>query len=517
MDSKLNKSVRTIEMRGISKSFPGVQALDRVDFSIQSGRVHALVGENGAGKTTLMNILGGVLKPDIGVISLDSKDIEIISPHRAQEIGISFIHQELSLVPDLNVSQNIFLGREVSGRLRGFLKSDFMEKRSKEILARLGLDLDVRRLIKDLNAGEQQLVEIAKALNSEAWVIIMDEPTSALTEAEKNQLFEIIRQLKHQGIAVVYITHRMPEIFEITDEVTILRDGKHMATFIIENTNERDVIKMMIGRDVGSFFFRGRANVGETVLEVRNLTRKSLFKDVSFEVSEGEVLGLYGLRGSGRTEVARGIFGLDRYDSGEILFSGRELNVKNPLEAIDTGIGFVSEDRHKEGLIELMSVKENLCQPSLPWINRFGWIEKKRENDITKEYVSSLDIKVTSFEQVINTLSGGNQQKVSLGKWLARNPKLLILDEPTKGIDVGAKAEIYRIIESLVEEKIAILMISSELPEIIGISDRVLVFHKGEVVAHYRHDEISEEKLLLSASGVNSIGEKEEIELETKG
>lgn len=497
----MEKLIKKIEMREISKSFPGVKALDNVNFSIQSGKVHALVGENGAGKTTLMNILGGVLKPDGGDIFFNGAKIDISSPHKSQEIGISFIHQEVSLVPDLNVNQNIFLGREIS---KGLLNSGLMEKKSKEILKRFAFDIDVKKLVRDLNAGEQQLVEIARALITRAWVIIMDEPTSALSEDEKRQLFDIIKQLKSHGVAIIYITHHMPEIFEIADEVTIIRDGAHIGTFGINDVDEVAVIKMMIGHDVERFFSRRRTNPGKIVFEVKNLTKSGTFKDVSFIIKEREIVGLYGLRGAGRTEIARCIFGLDRYDSGEIFLDREKLRIKNAMEGIKAGIGFVSEDRREEGIIELMSVKENLSQPLLPWINKFGWIKKKEEIAIAEKSVSSLEIKVTSINQTVNTLSGGNQQKVSLGKWLAKDSKLLILDEPTKGIDVGAKIEIYKIIEELARRGKAILIISSELPEIIGISDRVLVLYKGGLNKSYSHEEVIEEKLLLSASGVTS-------------
>jgi len=502
----MERLIKNIEMRGISKSFPGVKALDNVNFVIQSGRVHALVGENGAGKTTLMNILGGVLSSDSGNIYLNGKEIDINSPYKSQEIGISFIHQELSLVPELNVSQNIFLGREIS---KGFLNSVLMVKKSKEILKRLALDINVKKLVKDLNAGEQQLVEIARALSKKAEVIIMDEPTAALSEDEKQQLFDFMRKLKRQGVAIIYITHHMPEIFEVGDDVTVLRDGKFIGTFNINDINSAKVIKMMIGRDVARFFNRKRAEPGKTVLKVKNLTKADSFKDISFVVREGEVVGLYGVRGAGRTEIARCIFGLDRYDNGEIFLDGEKIDIKSPIESIKVGIGFVSENRREEGIIELMSVKENLSQPLLPWINNYGWIKKKEENRIAEESVSALDIKATSINQVVNTLSGGNQQKVSLGRWLAKDSKLLIFDEPTKGIDIGAKNEIYKIIEGLIEKGKAILIISSELPEVIGISDRILVLYKGELVGYYSYEEVTEEDLLLSASGVNNKKESE--------
>ena len=501
MDKKTERTIKNIEMREISKFFPGVKALDKVNFSIQSGRVHALVGENGAGKTTLMNILGGVLKPESGAIFLNGEEVDIGSPHKSQEIGISFIHQELSLIPDLNVSQNIFLGREIS---RGLLNSSLMEKQSDEILKRFALDIDVKKLVRDLNAGEQQLVEIARALSTKAWVIIMDEPTSALSEDEKHQLFNIIKQLKSQGVAIIYITHHMPEIFEIADEVTIIRDGKHIGTFNINDVDELNVIKMMIGHDVERFFSRKRTNPGKTVLEVKNLTKNGVFNDVSFSIRKGEIVGLYGLRGAGRTEIARCIFGLDRYDSGDIFLDGNKLRIKNAMEGINAGIGFVSEDRREEGIIELMSVKENLSQPLLPWINKLGWIKKKEEIAIAEKSISSLEIKVTSINQTVNTLSGGNQQKVSLGKWLAKDSKLLIFDEPTKGIDVGAKIEIYKIIEDLAKRGKAILLISSELPEIIGIPDKILVLYKGKVNKSYSTEDVVEEELLMSASGVSN-------------
>ena len=498
------QSFKSLEMLRISKSFPGVQALSSVDFSIRSGEVHAIVGENGAGKSTLMKILAGAYGKDSGRILINGTEVDIDSPYKSQKLGISVIYQEFSLISQLSVGQNIYLGKEITGKTRVFVSWGRMYRRAKELLERFNLNIEVRKQIKELTVGEQQMVEIAKALSSNAKVIVMDEPTSALTEDEKATLFSIIRRLKQEGVGVVYISHRMPEIFEIADDVTVLRDGMLVGTSAVSKVTEKELIKMMVGRELGDIFSRKRAPIGKKILEVKDLTRLGVFENISFDVREGEVVGLSGLMGAGRTEIARCIFGLDNYDSGEILLQGKRLQIQHPGDAIREGIIYVTEDRRREGIIPMVSVKENLALPSYPWINILGLINKKKETEISDKYISSLRIKTPSDKQYAINLSGGNQQKVSLGKWLARNPRLLILDEPTRGIDVGAKSEIHSLIEQLALNRIAILLISSELPEVLGVCDRIIVLHEGKITGQYTGAEATQEKIMLSATAVTA-------------
>jgi ribose transport system ATP-binding protein len=494
----LPADTRVLEIKNISKSFPGVKALDDVTFSIKSGTVHALVGENGAGKSTLVKILAGIYENDSGRILINGNNVRMRNPRMSQELGISVIHQEFSLIPELSVSQNIFLGKEIVRSM--LLDHKVMDKKANEVLERLNLRVDVKTKVNDLSVGEQQMVEIAKALSAKAWAIFMDEPTSALTEEDKGRLFKVIDRLRKDNIAVVYISHRMPEIFEIADLVTVLRDGQHIATKKLNEVDEAGIIRMMVGRELGDIFKREKAKMGNVVLEVKGLTKHGVFENISFKVREGEVLGLSGLMGAGRTELARCIFGLDEYDSGEIIIDGKICNVRHPRDAMAMGMGFVPEDRRKDGFVPLMSVKENISLPMLTSISHRGWIDIKAETEIASKFVSDLDIKTPSLAQKVRNLSGGNQQKVCLAKWLAREPRLLILDEPTRGIDVGAKAEIHKLIEQLAKQGIAILMISSELPEIVGVSDNIIVLHEGKITGRYSAAEATQEKLMASAT-----------------
>jgi len=492
-----------IQMLHISKGFPGVQALDDVDFEVRSGEVHAIVGENGAGKSTLIKILAGVYSKDAGEIRIDGLEVIMDSPLAARRQGISVIYQEFALVPELSVGQNIFLGNEKRGPLSFLIDKQGMNRRGRELLNSLNIDLDPKRKVGRLTVGEQQIVEIAKALAGETRFIVMDEPTSALSEEEKKNLFRIIAGLKKEGYGIVYISHRMKEIFEIADTVTVMRDGKKVGDYPVSEVNEGDVVRLMVGRELGSIYHRERLpDKGELVLKVENLTREGLFRNISFEVHEGEVLGISGLMGAGRTEIVRCIFGLDPFDSGRILLQGQEVKFRHPFDAIRNSIGFVPEDRKRLGFVPLFDVKQNLALPSLYWITRMGWIERKKQLAIGEEYSRELSIKMSSLEQKVLNLSGGNQQKVVLGKWLARNAKLLILDEPTRGIDVGAKAEIHRIISELVKENLAVIMISSELPEILGISDRIVVIHEGDLTGSFDYREATEQKIMLAATGL---------------
>ncbi|MFR1111138.1 MAG: sugar ABC transporter ATP-binding protein, partial [Anaerotruncus colihominis] len=474
-----------LELRHIVKVFPGVRALDDVSLTIKRGTIHALCGENGAGKSTLMKILSGVYTKDEGEILINGVPAQIRSPADSERIGISVIYQELANIPELNVSQNVNLGKELSNGARILLDTKRMEQKTRSLLDRFQLQVGVRQKIDQLTVGQQQMVEIAKAFGSNAWIVVMDEPTSAITEADKENLFKIIRELKENNIAVVYISHRMSEIFEIADEITILRDGRQVIAGPVSEFDENKVIRHMVGRELNDIFTREKGAPGEEVLRVENLSRKGAFEPISFSVHAGEVLGFSGLMGAGRTEIMRCIFGLDRPDSGAIYLGGKKLEIRCPLDAIKAGIAMVSEDRRREGIIPHMTVRENTTLAALPWISRFGWIDAKKDLSITEEYIDSLNVKTPSTEQLIMNLSGGNQQKVCLAKWLNRSPKVVILDEPTRGIDVGAKAEIHRLIDRLTKQGIAVIMISSELPEIIGACDRIVVLYEGRMMKEY--------------------------------
>jgi|SRR3990170_1910268 len=493
-----------IEMIGIFVSFPGVRALRNVNFTIRGGEVHALVGENGAGKTTLINVLGGIVKKQSGDILLNGEHIAIDSPSGAQTIGLSIIHQELPIIPELSVAQNIFLGKEIVSLRTGFLKSRQMNVTAQKVLENLGVNIDPKQSAGILTAGERQLVEIARVINSDSWLIAMDEPTSALTITEKERLFQIIRSLVKKGVAIIYVSHRMNEIFEIADRVTVLRDGICVGEKPINEITEDQIINLMVGKTLGDIFSREFSDVGSEVLKVKRLSKRGSFHNISFSLQRGEVLGFAGLMGSGRTELFRCIFGLDRFDRGEIYLDGRNVKVYNTKQAINMGIGFVPEDRKKEGIINIMNVMHNLSLPSLPWISKACYISGRDEAEIADKYINDLSIKVTSPYQIVSTLSGGNQQKISLGKWLARHPKILIMDEPTRGIDVSAKREIHKIVESIAKTGTGIILSSSELPELIGVCDRVIVLHKGTKIDELTRPEITIEKLILSQSGKGS-------------
>ncbi|MEY8440257.1 ATP-binding cassette domain-containing protein [Anaerotruncus colihominis] len=494
-----------LELRHIVKVFPGVRALDDVSLTIKRGTIHALCGENGAGKSTLMKILSGVYTKDEGEILINGAPAQIRSPADSERIGISVIYQELANIPELNVSQNVNLGKELSNSTRVLLDIKRMEQKTRSLLDRFQLQVGVRQKIDQLTVGQQQMIEIAKAFGSNAWIVVMDEPTSAITEADKENLFKIIRELKENNIAVVYISHRMSEIFEIADEITILRDGRQVITGPVSEFDENKVIRHMVGRELNDIFTREKGAPGEEVLRIENLSRKGAFEPISFSVRAGEVLGFSGLMGAGRTEIMRCIFGLDRPDSGAIYLSGQKLEVRCPLDAIKAGIAMVSEDRRREGIVPHMTVRENTTLAALPWISRFGWIDAKKDLSIAQEYIDSLNVKTPSTEQLIMNLSGGNQQKVCLAKWLNRNPKVVILDEPTRGIDVGAKAEIHRLIDRLTKQGIAVIMISSELPEIIGACDRIVVLYEGRMMKEYLSDSrVTQEQIMKSAAGLSA-------------
>ncbi len=469
-----------LRMEHISKSFSGVHALRDVQLEVRAGEVHALMGENGAGKSTLMKILSGIYKPDAGSIKVDGEPAEISGPDQARALGISIIHQELNLSPNLSVAENIYMGREPRSRF-GLIDFRRMEADAARVLKEVGAAFSPATLVGTLSTGPQQLVEIAKSLSQNAHLLIMDEPTAALSERESQKLFEIIRALRGRGIAIIYISHRMAEVYALADRVTVLRDGQYVATRDRAELTPDELIRLMVGRPLDDLFAREPAAAGDAALEVRGLTDGGFLQPCSLTLRRGEVVGLAGLIGAGRTELARLIFGADRSRAGEILVEGRPVAIRQPRDAIRAGIGLVPESRKEQGLFLQMAVGENIVIADLPELSSGGIISRVRARRTANEQVRSLHIKAASLDLGVGSLSGGNQQKVVLAKWLTLRPKVLILDEPTRGVDVGAKAEIYRIISRLAQEGVAILMISSELPEVLGMSDRILVMHEGRI------------------------------------
>jgi ribose transport system ATP-binding protein len=502
----LNKQAEYIlRMEGISKAFPGVQALDNVDFEVAKGEVVALVGENGAGKSTLMKILCGAYRKDTGRIFLDGKETEIESPHHAQRLNISIIYQEFNLTPNQSAAANIFISREPRqpglGRFLNFVDRRRMEQEAQQHLERVGARVPATALIRDLSVAEQQMVEVAKALAVDAHIIIMDEPTSALGEDEVETLFEIVGTLKAQGIAIIFITHRLEEVFRIADRVIVLRDGQRVGSLPIEEATPEIIIHLMVGRELTEMFYKQEVEVGESLLEVRGLTRHGAVEDISFTLRRGEILGFAGLVGAGRTEIARLLFGVDRKDEGEIRIDGTTATINSPADAVAAGLGLVPEDRSNQGLILTLAVQENIVLPTLDKHARSGWVDRQALRRTSQEYVDRLNIRTPHLQQKAMYLSGGNQQKVVVAKWLASNPKVLILDEPTRGIDVGAKAEVHALMSQLAKAGMGIIMISSELPEILGMSDRILVMSEGHVAAILDREEATQEVIMTYASG----------------
>ena len=500
-----NNQQTTLELRGISKAFPGVQALSNVNIKIERGKVHAIMGENGAGKSTLMKILTGVYAKDEGEILINGVPVDVKNPIEAQRLGISIIYQEFALVPYMSVAQNVYMGKEKPAKVKCFIDREGMRKESAELLKKVNLHVDVDKPVSDCRTGQQQMIEIGKAIGTGSWVVVMDEPTSSITEEEKEHLFEIIRDLKAQGVAVVYISHRMAEIFDIADEVTVLRDGQHVMTAPVSEVDENMLIKHMVGRELNDIFNREKADKQDVVLEVKNLSRYGVFEPISFTVRAGEVLGFSGLIGAGRTEIMRCLFGLDKPDTGEIFINGEKVSIHSAQDAIKAGICLVSEDRRREGIVPPMSVRENITIPSLGKLSKGGFVDAKADKALAAEYIDKLSIKTPTPEQLIKNLSGGNQQKVCLAKWLAMDPKVIILDEPTRGIDVGAKAEIHKLIERLAKDGMAVILISSELPEILGASDRIVVLYEGRKTGAFVADgAVTQEDIMASATGVAS-------------
>jgi len=477
---RMNSSQFLLEMRGIRKSFPGVKALRGVDLTLCKREVLALLGENGAGKSTLIKTLAGVHRAEAGTILVDGREVVFRSPHDSRDAGIGVIYQEFNLVPGLSAADNIFLGQEKTRG--GFVNERQQNTAAAKLFARLQVEVEPSALCQDLSVAQQQIVEIAKALAFDARIIVMDEPSATLTPQEVEHLFQVVRELKSQGIGVIYISHRLEEIFEIADRVTVLRDGEGVGTKSIGDLTRESMIEMMVGRKLENEFPKVRHTAGEERLVARGLNRRPQVKDVSFTLRRGEIVGLTGLVGAGRTETARLIFGADLRESGTVLLDGRELKINSPRDAISEGICLLTEDRKAQGLVLGQSVQANFGLPNLSTFSRSGFVDGKRERERFSSFVESLKIRIASYEQTAQTLSGGNQQKIVLAKWLERNAEVIIFDEPTRGIDVGAKYEIYLLMNRLASEGKAILMISSELPEVLGMSDRILVMHNGGIV-----------------------------------
>lgn len=486
-----------LKVNSLSKSFFGVKALDNIHFDLKRGEVHALMGENGAGKSTFMKILIGLLKADAGSISFNSEQIENMDVHSIMQKGISMIHQEILMVPDLSVAQNIFLGREIK---RAYLLDEqAINQQAENLLLSMGLNINVRTKAKNLSIAELQLIEIAKAVSNNARVIIMDEPSSALSEKEVEILFNTIKDLKSKGVAIIYISHKMEEIYQIADRITVLRDGKYITTKHSAELDKSSLISLMVGRELEELFSASSTAQQEVILKVKNLNTKGKFSDINFEVYAGEVLGIAGLMGAGRTEIARAIFGLDSFESGEIMLKGKKLKIRSPKDAIREGIGYVSEDRKALGFIPELSVKQNISLSSILNYSKAWFINEKKEEKASSKIAHQLNIKASGLNQKVMNLSGGNQQKVVIARVLMASPSLIILDEPTRGIDIGAKHEIYNLIRQLTESGLAVIMISSELPEILGMSNRVLVLSKGKQKTILTQKEASQEKIMQYA------------------
>lgn len=490
-----------LDVRNIVKKFPGTVALSGVSLQIFKGEIHALVGENGAGKSTLMNIIGGVLQADEGEIYWNGQKVQFNDPRSAQEAGIGFVHQELSLCPHISVAENIFMGR-MPRKAGGMIDYDELYVKSVEILKMLDSDISPKKLLRELNVGEQQIIEIAKALSLNCKLLILDEPTSSLTENEVDVLFHLLHSLKEQGISILYISHRLQEIFDLCDRVTVLRDGHYIMTKPLNEVTENELILSMVGRDIGNLYPEKSKGRGELILKVEGLSRAGSFTDISFELYKGEILGFAGLIGAGRSEMARALCSIDPKDKGEIYIYGQKMEVPEYKDAIRKGIGYMTEDRKEQGLFLNLEVRKNISAAKLSNVANGMFIDDEKEQELARRFVSALNIKVSSIEQPVESLSGGNQQKVMLGKWLAIDPRILIVDEPTRGIDVGAKAEIHSLMRELANQGVGVILISSDMPEIIGMSDRVIVMHEGCISGELSGEDITEENIMMLASGV---------------
>ncbi len=489
-----------VKMTGIDKSFGSNQVLKGAGFELRDGEVHALMGENGAGKSTLMKILTGVYTRDAGTVWVDGQEVVYKNPQEAEKAGIVFIYQELNVLFDLTVEENLFMGKEITKGF-GICDRKAMRAKAKEVMDRVGVNIPVDAVMSDLSVGQQQMVEICKALMADAKVLIMDEPTAALTASETEGLFKVINSLREKGVSIVYISHRMEEIFELCDRITVLRDGTYVGTEVISEIDLDHIVQMMIGRTIGERFPKREATIGAEVLRVEGLTSGKLFKDVHFDVKAGEVLGVSGLMGAGRTEIMHAIFGNLPIDAGKVYIDGKEVNIKSPRQAIAAGIGFITEDRKVEGLLLEKSIAENIDIANLGKISNGFVLDKGKQDAIVKRGIDEFKIRCFGPDHECGNLSGGNQQKVVLAKWVYTDPKILILDEPTRGVDIGAKKEIYSIINQLAAKGVAVIMVSSELPEVLGMSDRIAVVHEGKITGIIDAAEADQAKVMTLATG----------------
>ena len=489
-----------IEMKGINKSFGSNQVLKDAGFYLADGEVHALMGENGAGKSTLMKILTGVYDRDAGTVLVDGKEVNYKTPQEAEKAGIVFIYQEINSLFDLTVEENLFMGKEITKGF-GICDKKAMRAKAQEIMDRMGVNIPVDAVMSDLSVGQQQMVEICKALMVDAKVLIMDEPTAALTQSETENLFKVVNSLREKGVSIVYISHRMEEIFELCDRITILRDGSYIGTEYIKDITMDDIVQMMIGREIGERYPARDVQIGQEVLRVEGLTHARLFKDVSFSVRAGEVLGVSGLMGAGRTEIMQAIFGNLPIVSGKIFIDGKEVSIKNPRQAIAAGIGFITEDRKTEGLLLEKSIAENIEIANLGKVSSKSVLSRSKGAELVKRGIEEFRIKCFGPEHECGNLSGGNQQKVVLAKWIYTDPKILILDEPTRGVDIGAKKEIYSVINDMAAKGVAVIMVSSELPEVLGMSDRIMVVHEGHVTGIIDGATADQAKVMTLATG----------------
>jgi ribose transport system ATP-binding protein len=496
-----------LRLEGISKSFPGVKALNNVHLNVRKGEVHGLVGENGAGKSTLMKILSGAYGKDKGEIYWQGQKVEINKPKDSESLGIAIIYQEFNLVPQLSISENIWLGREpLANKTLHLIDWNEMHKKSSQMLQELNLEIDPTRPVAGLGVASQQMIEIAKALSLNAKLLIMDEPTSALSKNEIDQLFSVIRKLKAKGVSVIYISHHLDEVYEICDRGTVLRDGNYIATIDPKETTKDQLIQLMVGRTLDQQYPKIKTKRGKELLRVENLNQKNILKDINFSAYAGEILGISGLVGAGRTELVKAVFGVDPIDSGKIFVGGNEIKIKSPQSAIQAGMGLLPEDRKYEGLVLKLSVKQNVSMASLDKFKRHGMLQLKIEKIKVMDFIDKLRILTPSIEKEVQNLSGGNQQKVVLAKWLASQSQILIFDEPTRGIDVGAKVEVYNLMNELVKNGVAVIMVSSEMPELLGMSDRILVMQQGRLMCEFNCEEATQEKILSAAMGVINYG-----------
>jgi len=489
-----------LKMKNITKTFPGVKALDDVELTLNKGEIHALVGENGAGKSTLMKILCGAHKADNGIIKIEDEEVEIHNTRDSQKLGISMIYQHLNLIPDLTVAENIFIGR--FPQKNGVINYEELNQLAKKQLEKLDSKIDPEKKLGDLTVANQQIIAIVKAISYNSKIIILDEPTSSLSLEESEKLFKTLKKLKKQGISMIFITHHMDEIFGVVDSVTILRDGQYMGRYNISELTEETLVEKMVGRTINNLFPKKKVDIGDKIFEVKNISGKGIVENISFELKSGEILGIGGLVGAGRTELVQAIFGHLPHD-GKIYLEGKEIHINHPLDAVKNGIVLVPEDRNSQGLIERFNIKDNISLPKLKkFVNRLS-INVLKEREYSEELVDKFNVKTPSIKQLAKNLSGGNQQKLVLAKWLGVNPKVLILDEPTKGIDVGSKSEIHKTIGKLASQGIGIIMISSELPELLGVSDNIMVMSQGKKSGEYNRENATAEKVMIAATGAN--------------